>query len=93
MSYQSSFLTDVLRKEKNIDEIWNGPILALPLATCFIACILVNSAAAKCPRRVIILVSFLVLAGSMFLQGPSVLIGLPNLNILFLVGFAINGFA
>ena len=67
MSYQSSFLTDVLRKEKKIDEIWNGPILALPLATCLIACILVNSAAAKCPKRVIIVVSFLVLAGSMFL--------------------------
>jgi MFS family permease len=42
MSYQSSFLTDVLRKDKHISENWNGLILALPLATCFIGCILVN---------------------------------------------------
>ena len=93
MSYQSSFLTDVLRKEKIIDELWSGPILALPLATCFIGCILVNKASEITPRRLLILVSFIVLGLSMFMQGPSLLLGLPDSNLLFLIGFAINGFA
>ena len=93
MSYQSPFLTDVLRKEKGIDEIWSGPILALPLATCFVGCILVNKAANLMSRRLLILVSFLVLGFSMFLQGPSLLLSFPDWNWIFLLGFAINGFA
>jgi MFS family permease len=93
MSYQSSFLTDVLRKEKNISEMWNGLILALPLSTCFIGCILVNPAAELISRRILILVSFILLGFSMFMQGPSLLLNLPDWNVLFLIGFAINGFA
>ena len=93
MSYQSPFLTDVLRKEKNIAEIWSGPILALPLGTCFVGCILVNKAAEKVSRRLLILLSFVVLGLSMFLQGPSLVLSLPDWNVLFLLGFAVNGFA
>ena len=91
MSYQSSFLTDVLRKEKHIPEIWNGPILALPCLTYTISCILVNYAVGKVPRRILILISFLMLAVSMVLQGPSEMLGLPDNNILVLIGFALNG--
>jgi len=65
MSYQSAFLTDVLKNEKGIDEIWNGPILALPCLTYTISCILVNFVVGKFPRRLLILVSFLLLAVSM----------------------------
>jgi len=44
-------------------------------------------------RRLLILVSFLVLGFSMFLQGPSLLLSFPDWNWIFLLGFAINGFA
>jgi MFS family permease len=86
-------LTDVLRKEKNISEMWNGLILALPLATCFIGCILVNYAVEKISRRILILIAFIVLGISMFMQGPSLILNLPDWNLLFLIGFAINGLA
>lgn len=93
MSYQSSFLTDVLRKEKGIPEVWNGAILALPCLTCTISCILVNYFTGRVPRRIIIFVAFVVLAFSMILQGPSEMLGLPNSNVLMLIGFGLNGFA
>ena len=93
MSYQSSFLTEVLGKEKNIPEIWNGPILALPCLTYTISCILVNYAVGRVPRRILILVSFLMLAFSMVMQGPSEMLGLPDNNVIMLAGFALNGIA
>lgn len=93
MSYQSSFLTEVLRVEKGIPEIWNGPILALPCLTYTISCILVNYAVGRVPRRILILISFLMLAVSMVMQGPSQMLGLPDNNILMLAGFALNGIA
>jgi len=93
MSYQSSFLTDVLRKEKHIPEFWNGPILAMPCLTYTISCILVDKATGKIPRRVLILVSFMLLACSMVLQGPSEMLGIPDNNYCVLTGFALNGVA
>jgi MFS family permease len=94
MSYQSAFLTDVLRKEKGVPEAWNGAILALPCLTYTISCILVNLLVGKLPRRLLILVSFLLLAGSMILQGPSKLFGITNTGLaIVLVGFALNGVA
>jgi hypothetical protein len=93
MSYQSSFLTDVLRKEKHIPEVWNGPILAMPCLTYTISCILVDKATGLVPRRILILISFLMLAISMVLQGPSEMLGIPDNNICVLLGFALNGIA
>jgi len=93
MSYQSAFLTDVLREEKGVPEVWNGPILALPCLTYTISCILVNFIVGKVPRRLLILISFLLLAFSMILQGPSLVLGLPDNIGLVLTGFAINGIA
>ena len=93
MSYQSSFLTDVLRKEKHIPEVWNGPILAMPCLTYTISCILVDKATGRIPRRVLILVSFMLLACSMVLQGPSEMLGIPDNNPCVLAGFALNGVA
>ena len=93
MSYQSAFLTDVLRKEKDVPEAWNGLILALPCLTYTISCILVNFIVGRFPRRLLILISFLMLAGSMVLQGPSKMLGLPDLLPIVLVGFALNGVA
>lgn len=93
MSYQSSFLTEVLRDEKGIPEIWNGPILALPMFFYTFSCILVNYAVGRVPRRILILISFLMLAVSMVMQGPSQMLGLPDNNILMLAGFALNGVA
>lgn len=93
MSYQSPFLTDVLRKEKHIPEIWNGPILAIPCITYTISCILVNYVVGKLARRVLILISFLMLAVSMIMQGPSLMLGIPDNNVLVLSGFALNGAA
>ena len=93
MSYQSPFLTDVLRKEKHIPEVWNGPILALPCLTYTISCILVNYFVGKVPRRLLVLLSFLILAVSMLMQGPSQMLSLPDNNFIVLAGFALNGIA
>ena len=91
MSYQSGFLTDVLKNEKGVPEQWNGPILALPALTYTMSCFLVNFVSGRFPRRLMILFSFLSLACSMVLQGPSLFLGLPDLIPLFLAGFALNG--
>lgn len=93
MSYQSAFLTDVLRAEKDIDSKWNGLILALPCLTYTISCILVNFVVGKIPRRLLILISFLLLAFSMILQGPSLMLNIPDKIWIFLVGYALNGIA
>lgn len=93
MSYQSAFLTDVLKKEKNIDPVWFGPILALPCIAYTISCILVNFIVGKFPRRLLVLVSFIMLAASMVLQGPSLMFGLPDSNIMVITGLALNGIA
>jgi predicted MFS family arabinose efflux permease len=71
MSYQSSFLTEVLETDKHVDEAWNGPILALSSVTYTISCFAVNIFSGRIPRRLLILISFLMLAGSTILQGPS----------------------
>lgn len=93
MTYQSSFLTEVLKTEKGIPEIYNGFILALPCLTYTISCIMVNMVVNKLPRRIFILISFFLLGLSLLLSGPSQMIGLPNLNGLMLTGFALNGLA
>ena len=70
MSYQSAFLADVL-KDKGFDSKGTGLVLALPCLTYTISCIRVNFAIGRVPRRLLILISFLLLAVSMILQGPS----------------------
>ena len=70
MSYQSAFLADVL-KDKGFNSKGTGLVLALPCLTYTISCILVNFAVGRVPRRLLILISFLMLAVSMILQGPS----------------------
>ena len=66
MSYQSAFLADVL-KAKGFKSKGTGLVLALPCLTYTISCILVNFAVGKVPRRLLILISFLMLAVSMIL--------------------------
>lgn len=70
MSYQSAFLTDVLAS-KGFTSKTSGLVLALPCLTYTISCIMVNFIVGKVPRRLLILVSFLMLAVSMIFQGPS----------------------
>jgi MFS family permease len=93
MSYQSSFLTEVLENDKGVPEIWNGPILALSSVTYTISCFAVNIFSGRIPRRLLILVSFLMLAASTILQGPSQWLGLPDNMVIVLIGFALNGVA
>lgn len=93
MSYQSSFLTEVLTHDKGVPEVWNGPILALSSVTYTISCFAVNIFSGRIPRRLLILISFLMLAGSTILQGPSAWLGLPDNIVIVLIGFAVNGIA
>jgi MFS family permease len=93
MSYQSSFLTEVLEKDKGVDEVWNGPILALSSVTYTISCFAVNIFSRRIPRRLLILISFLMLACSTILQGPSGWLGIPDKIVIVLIGFALNGVA
>jgi hypothetical protein len=92
MSYQTGFLTQVLRDEKKVPEAWNGPILAIPCITYTISCVLVNYIT-RIPRRLLILLSFLLLALSMSLQGPSEVFHIPDLIPIVLAGFSVNGIA
>jgi MFS family permease len=92
MSYQSAFLADVL-KAKGFNSKGTGLVLALPCLFYTTSCILVNFAVGRVPRRLLILISFLLLAVSMILQGPSITLGLPDQVWIMLLGFCLNGVA
>lgn len=62
MTYSSSFLTDVLKKEKDIPEEYNGLILALPCFTYAVSSTLVSMIMGRFPRRLFILLAFFLLA-------------------------------
>ena len=92
-NYQSAFLTDVLSHEKHVPEIYNGFILALPCLTFTISCICVNLIITKLPRRIFILLSFLMLTVSLLFQGPSLFLAMPDRLWILLCGYALNGLA
>eukprot|EP00347_Sterkiella_histriomuscorum_P020522 403337480 len=93
MTYSSSFLTDVLKNDKDIPEAYNGLILALPCLTYAISSTLVSMIMGKFPRRLFILLAFVLLAISTVLQGPSEMLKLPDTNNLVLSGLALSGIA
>lgn len=61
--------------------------------TYTISTTLVSKITSRFPRRLFILMSFLMLSVAILLQGPSSLIGIPDSNYIVLVGFAISGIA
>eukprot|EP00347_Sterkiella_histriomuscorum_P003211 403365165 len=93
ISYQSAFLTDVLRSEKNIPPSYNGFVLSLPMFTYTVSTVFVSSLSKRIPRRLFIFASFILLSISMLLQGPSVMFGLPDSNWLMFIGYSISGIA
>ena len=93
MTYASSFLTDVLSKEKGIDEKYNGLILALPCLTYALSSAMVSKIMGTFPRRLFMLFAFLLLACSTLLQGPSEMLSLPDMNALVIIGLGLSGIA
>lgn len=93
MTYSSSFLTEVLKNDKGIDEKYNGLILALPCLTYAISSTLVSMIMGRFPRRLFILIAFLLLACSTLLQGPSAMLHFPDSNNLVLLGLGLSGVA
>jgi hypothetical protein len=67
MSYYSPFLTEVLITEKGIPKNYTGFVVALPCLTYTLSCISINFVVKKIPRRVFVLLSFLMLGVSIFL--------------------------
>jgi len=93
MSFAAAFLTEVLSGEKGIPTVYNGLILALPCLTYAISSTLVSIIIGNFPRRLFILFAFLLLAVSVFLQGPSEYLGLPDNNAILIVGLGLSGIA
>ena len=83
----------MLRHEKEIDPSYNGFVLSLPMFTYTVSTAFVSSLTSRFPRRLFIFASFLLLSISMLLQGPSQLLGLPNSNVIMLIGYSISGIA
>ena len=77
-SYNSSFLTQVLRDEKGIPESYNGWILALPCFTYAMSSFFVSMVMKYFPRRLFILISFMLLFFALLIQGPSKMLEFPD---------------
>jgi cyanate permease len=92
-SYNSAFLTDVLRDEKGIPEQYNGFILALPCFTYAVSSFFVSIVMRRFPRRLFILVSFMLLSFALLMQGPSDLLNFPENKGLVISGLGLAGLA
>jgi len=67
MSYNSAFLTDVLRHEKQIDPYYHGFVLSFPMLAYTISTVYVSKILKFFPRRIFILISLIMLALATFL--------------------------
>ncbi|CDW78446.1 major facilitator superfamily protein [Stylonychia lemnae] len=91
MSYNSAFLTDVLRTEKNIDPYYHGFVLSFPMLTYTVSTIYVCKILKYFPRRIFIMISLIILATATFFQGPSQILNIPESNTLMILGFGLCG--
>jgi hypothetical protein len=46
----------------------------------------------KAPKRIFIVSAFMILTIADFMMGPSKILFLPNLKVLFFIGYALSGF-
>lgn len=46
----------------------------------------------KAPKRIFIVIAFMILTVANFLMGPSKILFLPNLTALFFIGYSLSGF-
>jgi len=83
----------VLRDEKEFPESVNGFILALPCFAYALSSFFVSVIMNRFPRRLFILVSFLLLFVGLVMQGPSVMLGFPDNQALVVCGLGLAGLA
>lgn len=93
VAFKSSFLTPVLEHNFGIEQFWHGWILAIP-AICYVfSAAVVGYIIDYAPRRIFLLVTFVVMLASLILMGPSYLLHLPKQVWIFFIGFGLNGIA
>lgn len=91
ISFESSFFTVVLLDHFEINIDYHGYILAIPALAYVVSAILVNYALDIWPRRVFMLMTFIMVSISLFLMGPSETFGFPQYTWLFFLGYTMNG--
>lgn len=90
-SFYSGFLVNVLQDEKHVDPKYNGIIISSQSLFYVLSTILVGYVIDKLPKRVFIALSFTGCTISLFIMGPSNLLGLPNDLWIFILGYALSG--
>lgn len=87
--FNSSFLVTALEKEKHVPVIYNGPIVSTATFFYVISTIVSAKFVRYMPKRVFLFLSILCCGLSLFVMGPSYILGLPNSFWIFMVGFCI----
>jgi predicted MFS family arabinose efflux permease len=91
--FPSSFVTIVLKEEKHIDPKYHGVILAVPALFYVISSTITGYITEKMPRRIFVLLSFVLMTIALFLFGPSYLLHIPEKFYIFMIGYALLGVA
>ena len=91
VSFKQAFMTVVLENEYGVEKKWHGLIIALPALFYVISGNVVGLIVEKAPKRVFLLIAFVLLAVSNFLMGPSYILHMPRELWIFFIGYAING--
>ena len=78
-----------LEFEKNVPVQYNGPITSLASMSYLITTVLTGYIIYLFPKRLFILLSFVGSTAGLFMMGPSMLLGLPNVFWLFMVGYIV----
>jgi len=80
----------VLENEKNVPLFYNGLIISYGAMTYMLTTVLTGYISYLMPKRLFILLSFVLLSLGLFLMGPSSLLNLPNNIWLFLLGLGLT---
>ena len=91
-SYYNSVLSLVILSY-GVNGALAGYVFAVPCFTYAISSICVTYIVKRFPRRLLIFVSFIVTTLSLFMMGPSEVLGFPNYLWLLVLGLALNGTA
>ena len=92
VNFKQSFMTPFLEESKRVDQENLGKVVALPALFMVICTTFIGGLLNRAPKRVFILLSFVLLTISNLLMAPSPTLKLSEyFNPLFFVGLAING--
>jgi MFS family permease len=79
ISFQSSFMTVVFLDDWGIPEYYHGLITAIPALTYVLSAFIVGYIIDLAPRRIFMSITFIFMAISIFLMGPSEIFGLSSI--------------